>query len=176
MQVTDPCDISAFHTQHSIINNNQQSTTFNIQHSTFNIQHSTFNIQCSPTQGNSFHPSFILSSFFLLLSSFLPYLFIIRDALRYFGWCPQFNALWHPHWSRAAYSPRTHQGPVDESDIPESATSFLGVLDMEHLTDRLVGGYSGGNKRKLSLAIAMIGNPPLVLLDGMLGEGERAEG
>ena len=44
---------------------------------------------------------------------------------------------------------------------------------MEHLTDRLVGGYSGGNKRKLSLAIAMIGNPFLVLLDGVLGEGEK---
>ena len=44
---------------------------------------------------------------------------------------------------------------------------------MEHLTDRLVGGYSGGNNRKLSLAIAMIGNPFLVLLDGVLGEGEK---
>ena len=47
---------------------------------------------------------------------------------------------------------------------------------MEHLADRIARGYSGGNKRKLSLAIAMIGNPPLVFLDGMLGEEERAEG
>ena len=29
----------------------------------------------------------------------------------------------------------------------------------------LAGTYSGGNKRKLSVAIAMIGNPPIVFLD-----------
>jgi ATP-binding cassette subfamily A (ABC1) protein 3 len=27
------------------------------------------------------------------------------------------------------------------------------------------GTYSGGNKRKLSVAIAMIGNPPVIFLD-----------
>lgn len=27
------------------------------------------------------------------------------------------------------------------------------------------GTYSGGNKRKLSVAIAMLGNPPIVFLD-----------
>jgi ATP-binding cassette subfamily A (ABC1) protein 3 len=29
----------------------------------------------------------------------------------------------------------------------------------------LAGSYSGGNKRKLSVAIALIGNPPIVFLD-----------
>lgn len=27
------------------------------------------------------------------------------------------------------------------------------------------GTYSGGNKRKLSVAIAMLGNPPIIFLD-----------
>ncbi len=31
--------------------------------------------------------------------------------------------------------------------------------------DNLAGTYSGGNKRKLMIAIAMIGNPPILLLD-----------
>lgn len=34
----------------------------------------------------------------------------------------------------------------------------------EHVT-KLSGSLSGGNKRKLSVAIAMIGNPPIVFLD-----------
>jgi ABC-type multidrug transport system ATPase subunit len=55
---------------------------------------------------------------------------------------------------------------MDESIIPETVSAFLEVLDMEHLADHLTGGYSGGNKRKLSLAIAMIANPSLVFLDG----------
>lgn len=51
--------------------------------------------------------------------------------------------------------------------ISETVNAFLETLDMEHLADRLAGGYSGGNKRKLSMAIAMLGNPPLVFLDGI---------
>lgn len=31
--------------------------------------------------------------------------------------------------------------------------------------DRLCGTYSGGNKRKLSTAMALIAEPPIVLLD-----------
>ena len=31
--------------------------------------------------------------------------------------------------------------------------------------DRVCGSYSGGNKRKLSLAIALIGSPSVLLLD-----------
>lgn len=42
---------------------------------------------------------------------------------------------------------------------------------------RLAGTYSGGNKRKLSVAIAMLGNPPIVFLDepstGMDPEARR---
>ena len=31
--------------------------------------------------------------------------------------------------------------------------------------DKCASTYSGGNKRKLQVAIALIGNPPVVLLD-----------
>ena len=43
--------------------------------------------------------------------------------------------------------------------------------------DRVAGSYSGGNKRKLQVAIALIGNPPVIFLDepsaGMDPEARR---
>ena len=36
---------------------------------------------------------------------------------------------------------------------------------MEEWKNKRVEVYSGGNKRKLQVAIAMLGNPPIVLLD-----------
>ena len=39
------------------------------------------------------------------------------------------------------------------------------TLDLDDQHMRPAGTYSGGNKRKLSVAIALIGNPPVVFLD-----------
>jgi len=41
---------------------------------------------------------------------------------------------------------------------------------LEHLTlsahaDKPAGSYSGGNKRKLSLGVALIGNPKVLIID-----------
>lgn len=38
-------------------------------------------------------------------------------------------------------------------------------MRIEEYADKLTKGYSGGNKRKLSLAIALIANPPILFLD-----------
>ena len=38
-------------------------------------------------------------------------------------------------------------------------------MGIEEFADKLTRGYSGGNKRKLSLAIALIANPPILFLD-----------
>ncbi len=38
-------------------------------------------------------------------------------------------------------------------------------MDLTEFENKLAGTYSGGNKRKLSVAIAMLGNPPTVFLD-----------
>ncbi|GAB5362141.1 hypothetical protein AAMO2058_000772800 [Amorphochlora amoebiformis] len=39
------------------------------------------------------------------------------------------------------------------------------LIGLSEYADRPSGGYSGGNKRKLSVGIALMGNPPMVFLD-----------
>lgn len=38
-------------------------------------------------------------------------------------------------------------------------------MELSNFRNVLSGTYSGGNKRKLSVAIAMLGNPPICFLD-----------
>lgn len=53
----------------------------------------------------------------------------------------------------------------------------LNEMDLKRFENIQAGQLSGGNKRKLSVAIAMIGNPPIVFLDepstGMDPEARR---
>ena len=53
----------------------------------------------------------------------------------------------------------------------------ISELDLEPHRNKRAGSLSGGNKRKLSVAMAIIGNPPIILLDepsaGMDPEARR---
>ena len=55
--------------------------------------------------------------------------------------------------------------------------TILQDVNLTEYANVIAGSYSGGNKRKLSVAIAMIGNPPIIFLDepssGMDPEARR---
>jgi len=49
--------------------------------------------------------------------------------------------------------------------IPAIVEDLLERVTLTPYADRVCGSYSGGNKRKLSLAIALVGSPAVVFLD-----------
>ena len=50
--------------------------------------------------------------------------------------------------------------------IKEIINALLIEMNLFHYKDKISGKLSGGNKRKLSVSIAMICNLPIIQLDG----------
>ena len=50
-------------------------------------------------------------------------------------------------------------------NVPEIVEAMIRSVGLQPFADRMAEKLSGGNKRKLSLAMALIGNPEVVLLD-----------
>jgi len=81
------------------------------------------------------------------------------------GYCPQFDAL---HAQLTARETLTFYGRIrgiPEDRLPLMVNYLIERLSLGQYADRQAGKYSGGNRRKLSVAIALIGNPPVVFLD-----------
>ena len=66
---------------------------------------------------------------------------------------------------------------ISTQNIFEVVEKAIVDLNLKQHRHKLAGTLSGGNKRKLSVAMALIGNPPIVLLDepsaGMDPEARR---
>jgi ABC-type multidrug transport system ATPase subunit len=52
-----------------------------------------------------------------------------------------------------------------EEDIPSEVNSILADIDLLDKTDDVVKNLSGGQKRKLSVGVALIGDPKIIFLD-----------
>ena len=87
------------------------------------------------------------------------------------GVCPQFDVLWPSLTVRehlelfAAFRPLVERGGQKEKSVAARVAASLAAVGLARDADRLAGTLSGGQRRKLSLAIAFIGEPSVVLLD-----------
>ena len=86
----------------------------------------------------------------------------VRESL---GYCPQFDALVDMLTGREHLYLYASIKGVKPDLIKQTVNAFISMMQIEEYADKLTMGYSGGNKRKLSLAIALIGNPPILFLD-----------
>ncbi|XP_043729287.1 ATP-binding cassette sub-family A member 13 isoform X2 [Cervus elaphus] len=81
------------------------------------------------------------------------------------GYCPQQDALDEllTGWEHLQYYCCLHGIP--KQSIPKVAGDLVRRLHLEAHVDKPVATYSGGTKRKLSTALALLGKPDLLLLD-----------
>uniref|UniRef100_A0A4W6CX94 ATP-binding cassette, sub-family A (ABC1), member 1A n=1 Tax=Lates calcarifer TaxID=8187 RepID=A0A4W6CX94_LATCA len=106
------------------------------------------------------------------------YRYKIDEVHQNMGYCPQFDAINDLLTGREHLEFYAILRGVPEKEVCEVAEWGIRKLGLVKYVDKAAGSYSGGNMRKLSTAIALIGGPPVVFLDepttGMDPKARRA--
>lgn len=88
-----------------------------------------------------------------------------RELLGNIGYMAQNDSLYEQQSGRENLIFFGRMKGITKQDIPSSVEHVTNVVDLGDALDKRVSTYSGGMKRRLSLAIALIGNPDLIVLD-----------
>jgi ABC-type multidrug transport system ATPase subunit len=89
----------------------------------------------------------------------------LSQAQKRFGYCPQFDAIFDLLTAREHLQFYGRMKGVPENVLDVVVENKIQELGLSLHADKMAGGYSGGNKRKLSVAMATIGKPSVVFLD-----------
>ncbi|XP_048188151.1 ATP-binding cassette sub-family A member 17-like [Perognathus longimembris pacificus] len=84
---------------------------------------------------------------------------------QFIGYCPQFDALPNFMTGRETLIMYARIRGIPESHINICVKQIIDDFVMLMYADKLIKTYSGGNKRKLSIGIALIGEPAVIFLD-----------
>jgi len=84
---------------------------------------------------------------------------------RHFGFCSQSNALFDSLTGSQTLELYAKIKGINSQFIPTLIERMVEKLQLKKFTDQKVETYSGGNKRKLCVAISLIGGPQIVFLD-----------
>lgn len=84
---------------------------------------------------------------------------------RILGVCAQFDSLWNGLSGKQHLELFASIKGLPRTSCKLEAQKLLADVKMDKVANVGVGSYSGGMKRRISLAIALIGNPKLVILD-----------
>lgn len=91
----------------------------------------------------------------------------LRDprTKRMIGYCPQVDPLLDLMSGRETLWFFGRIRGIPRHMLQQRVTSLIHEVGLDYYADKPCGTYSGGNKRKLSLAVAMIGDPKVLFLD-----------
>ncbi|XP_051910872.1 phospholipid-transporting ATPase ABCA1-like [Hippocampus zosterae] len=93
---------------------------------------------------------------------------VIREMDRVYqlmGYCPQFDAIFKLLTGTENLELHARLRGVPEESVTQVALWCLNKVGLSQYAKQEAGNYSGGNKRKLSTAIALIGAPLVLFLD-----------
>ena len=94
-----------------------------------------------------------------------------------FGYCPQYDAIFEYMTVFENLEFYAKLKGVKKEFINQIVNAVIYEMRLEEFIKKMAGRLSGGNKRKLSVAISMLCNPPIILLDepstGMDPEARR---
>ncbi|CAN7998071.1 unnamed protein product, partial [Ixodes pacificus] len=88
-----------------------------------------------------------------------------REVSKRIGYCPQHDALPEFLTGREVLTLYARIRGIPESHIPLVCTALAKLFYFHMHLDKTLRTYSGGNKRKVSTAVAFVGSPYLVILD-----------
>lgn len=89
----------------------------------------------------------------------------IKEVQKMIGYCPQFDALLDDLTARESLVMFSLLRGVPLDDCNNVALKLAQDFDFHRHLNKQVKELSGGNKRKLSTAISLIGDPPVIYLD-----------
>ena len=89
----------------------------------------------------------------------------LRAIRHHIGYCPQFGGLVGTMTGREQLTMFARLRGIAEPQVAGIVAKLMQDLNFEVHADKPSDTYSGGNKRKLSTAIALIGDPQVVFLD-----------
>lgn len=88
-----------------------------------------------------------------------------REVLGRMGYMAQSDALYEQLTAKENLQFFAEMKGIKKDVLPEEIERVAKIVDLTADLDKYVVGYSGGMKRRLSLAIAFLGNPKLLILD-----------
>uniref|UniRef100_A0A8C5TAQ0 ABC transporter domain-containing protein n=1 Tax=Malurus cyaneus samueli TaxID=2593467 RepID=A0A8C5TAQ0_9PASS len=89
-----------------------------------------------------------------------------REEIRgMIGICPQFNTQFEVLTVKENLKTFAEIKGIRSQEVEQEVQNILELLDISNIQDTQAEKLSGGQKRKLSIGIAMLGNPQVLLLD-----------